>query len=819
MLMLSSLLDAYTLYGLGGDGVPGLRWTGWLAKVTFLPAFLTLVFLLPLLFPTGRLLSPRWRVVIWLAIGVVVNVTSQSAFAPGRLAQFSEHPQMTNPLGSTALEPVLSLADAISTGLIPIVLISATVALYVRLRRSRGIERQQVKWLIYAGLVVIGTFVVTAFTAVFTGDGIPEAITFSVFALAVTVGLPASVGIAILRYHLWGIDLIISRTLIYVALSVCVVAIYMLIVGWLGTIFRTGGNLLFSLVATGIVAVAFQPLRERIQHAVNRLLYGERDEPYAVIARLGRRLEETFAPEAVLPAIAGTVREALRLPYTAIALHGVDQPVVVASIGDPVPEPVRVPLAYQHEPVGELLLAPRPGETTFSPADRRLLDDLARQAGVAVHAVQLTSDLQQARERLVAAREEERRRLRRDLHDGLGSRLAALTMQLGVLRGAIAADPAAAEVLAVEIRAKLRESIADIRRIVQNLRPAVLDELGLVDAIRARVRQYDVAGLAVRVDAPLVLPPLPAAAEVAAHRITEEALANVSRHAGPVHCVVHLRVADALELSIEDDGAGIDPGARTGLGMRSRNSAAHARSGRGRAAERASLPVCPWNRGLSMPPEALRVPIADDHPLVHKGLEAVLASVEDIVVVGQASTGTEAVALAAELQPDVVLMDLQMPDMGGIEATRQILAADPRVRVLVVTLFEDDDSIYLALRAGARGYVLKDADEEELRASIRAVAGGAAMFGPTLAGRVLAPINSPRPAAPPIFPDLTEREREVLELLAQGLSNPRIAQHLGLSVKTVGNHVSIIFGKLHVADRAEAIVRAREAGLGRSTRR
>lgn len=214
--------------------------------------------------------------------------------------------------------------------------------------------------------------------------------------------------------------------------------------------------------------------------------------------------------------------------------------------------------------------------------------------------------------------------------------------------------------------------------------------------------------------------------------------------------------------------------------------------------------------------ERLRVLIADDHPLVRKGLVAVLAGAPDIVVVGQATTGREAVALAAELQPDVVLMDLQMPDVGGIEATRQILAVEPDVRVLVVTLFTDDDSVFLALRAGARGYVLKDADDEELLSSIRAIAGGAAIFSPGVASRVLSLFNTTRPTAPVLFPDLTARESEVLELIARGMSNPRIAQQLGLNVKTIGNHVSIIFGKLQVADRAEAIVHAREAGLGRS---
>jgi DNA-binding NarL/FixJ family response regulator len=215
-----------------------------------------------------------------------------------------------------------------------------------------------------------------------------------------------------------------------------------------------------------------------------------------------------------------------------------------------------------------------------------------------------------------------------------------------------------------------------------------------------------------------------------------------------------------------------------------------------------------------METDPLRLLIAEDHPLFRKGLRALLATVPDFALVGEAETGREAVALALALQPDVVLMDLQMPDGSGIEATREILAAAPATGILVVTLFEDDDSVFAALRAGARGYVLKDADEEELIGAIRAVAAGQAIFGPAVAGRVLAFFAAPRREPPPLFPTLTEREREVLGLLAQGKNNAAIAQTLFLSTKTVANHASNIFAKLQVADRAEAIVRAREAGLG-----
>jgi DNA-binding NarL/FixJ family response regulator len=215
--------------------------------------------------------------------------------------------------------------------------------------------------------------------------------------------------------------------------------------------------------------------------------------------------------------------------------------------------------------------------------------------------------------------------------------------------------------------------------------------------------------------------------------------------------------------------------------------------------------------------DTLRILVAEDHPLFRKGMISLLSSVPEFEVIGEAATGEEAVVRAAQLQPDVILMDLQMPQVNGIEATRRILQESPSVRILVVTLFEDEDSVFMALRAGARGYVLKDADEEDVVHAIRAVGKGEAIFSPAVASRVLAYFAASPPGGgtpPQAFPTLTEREREILNLIAQGHPNPSIARHLSLSTKTVGNYVSNIFTKLRVADRTQAIIRAREAGLG-----
>jgi len=211
--------------------------------------------------------------------------------------------------------------------------------------------------------------------------------------------------------------------------------------------------------------------------------------------------------------------------------------------------------------------------------------------------------------------------------------------------------------------------------------------------------------------------------------------------------------------------------------------------------------------------EPIRILIADDHTLFRDGLRSLLASVADTEVVGEAATGQEAMAQAMVLQPDVVLMDIRMPGLNGIEATRRIVATSPHIGVVVVTMFEDDDSVFAAMRAGARGYVLKGADQEEMLRTIRAVARGEALFGPVIAHRLMS-FFAARPTAPEIFPELTDREREVLGLIAQGYNNEEIARRLVLSPKTLRNHISNIFSKLQVTDRAQAIVRAREAGIG-----
>jgi signal transduction histidine kinase len=419
-----------------------------------------------------------------------------------------------------------------------------------------GEEHQQMKWFACALLVLVVAYPFS-----------PQGLLLPGLTL-----LPVAVGIAILRYRLYDIDMVINRTLVYGSLSAYVIGIYVLAVVGLGALLQARGNLAVSLLATGLVAVLFQPLRSRLQRSVNRLMYGERDDPYAVISRLGRRLEAALAPDAVLPTVVETIAQALKLPYAAILLKDGDGYRTAAAYGSPTGEPEALPLVYQREEIGRLLLSPRaPGEG-FSDADRLLLEDLARQAEVAVHAVRLTSDLQRSREHLVATREEEKRRLRRDLHDGLGAQLAGLNVQAGTLRRLIPRDPAAADELVVELRDELRGAIADIRRLVYDLRPPALDDLGLAEALRRLAERYGSEGeqaLQVSVEAPEALPNLPAAVEVAVYRIAQEALTNVERHARARSCAVRLVEDEDVALEIVDDGVGIPKERGAGVGLSS----------------------------------------------------------------------------------------------------------------------------------------------------------------------------------------------------------------------------------------------------------
>lgn len=504
------------------------------------------------LFPTGHF-APRWTrwlAVIWIVYHFFNNLVLAS---------------LVNTDGPGSILFLGLLASFVA------------VQVYRYRRVSTPVQRQQTKWVVFGLSVALAGFLVIMSLSVISNfpHNIFAHVIIGCLLYFFLLLIPLSIGIAILRSRLWDIDILINRTLVYGTLTVSIVALYVLLIVSLGYLLQSSGNLLISLFATGVVAVAFQPLRERLQGAVNRLMYGERDTPYKVISRLGRRLEATLAPDAILPTIVETVAQALKLPYVAISLKQEGKLVIAASYGTMKDELVHLPLVYQTEPVGELMLAPRAAGETFSPADRGLLEDLALQVGVVAHSVLLTTELQHmtdelrhSRTQLVTTREEERRRLRRDLHDGLGSALTSVTFRLDAATNLLDSDPAAVRTLLKELKTQMQASIADIRRLVYNLRPPILDEWGLVAALREQVAQYQLNAVQVILHAPETFPALPAAIEVAAYRITLEALANVVRHAHATTCTISLNTSsETLTVEIKDNGVGLLPRHHAGVGI------------------------------------------------------------------------------------------------------------------------------------------------------------------------------------------------------------------------------------------------------------
>ena len=446
-----------------------------------------------------------------------------------------------------------------------------------RYRRVSGpSERLQTRWVLFGLMGALMVMLVWVFTRVYLppDQSSPERIYALLLIRPLIILLipllPLTVAFSILRYRLFDIDLVLNRTLVYGTLTVSTMGLYVFIVGYLGSLFQARDRSLIAFLATGLVALLFQPLRERLQRAVNRLMYGERDEPYTVLSRLGRRLEMALTPTAGLQTIVETVARALKLPHVAIALKKGDRFETAASFGLPAGDPLILPLTHQEKIIGQLICTPRAPNEGFTEAEQGLLRNVAHQAGPIAHAVGLTADLQRSRQRLVAAREEERRRIRRDLHDGLGPRLASLTLKLDAARNLLSHDPDATDALLVALKAETQAAIADIRRLVYALRPPALDELGLVGALREHAASHSTPdGLRIIVEAPEELPPLPAAVEVAAFRIALEALTNVERHARARECTVRLALDGRLQLEITDDGVGLPPEYQAGVGLTS----------------------------------------------------------------------------------------------------------------------------------------------------------------------------------------------------------------------------------------------------------
>jgi signal transduction histidine kinase len=629
LLFTSSVASGqYAIYALASSAssLPGGGTAAWLEAFLGGPINFTMFALLLLLFPNGRPPLHRWRAVLWLDLIAAVLLFAGS-FKPGPMETSSL--RVVNPFGIEEIGALLNALSHVGLYLTLAVTAVGAVSLMVRFRRSRAEERQQIKWFAFAGAIMCAVIATGPFLWSLPSSSPGVTLIWPLLIFSAVSTIPLATGIAILKYRLYDIDRLINRTLVYGALTVCIVGIYVLVVGYLGAVFASRGNLVISIFAAGLVATIFQPLRERLQRIVNRLTYGERDDPYRVLARLGRRLEATIAPEAVLPAIVENIALALRLPQVAVwladgdtlrlgAAHGsaptsltVQDARAVESLrhatdalhpkdlgssgeyGDVLAGSgvsLILPLTHQGAFVGALCLAPRsPGEE-FSPADLLLLRDLATQSGAAAHEVQLTGalrssleDLRRSRERLLEAQEEERRRIQRDLHDGLGPLLASMRLRLeACLEVAERTDiPLSGDL--ERLYELVGEATADVRLLVYDLRPPVLDQLGLVPAIRQHCERFGrETGIETELATAAELS-VPAAAEVTVLRLVQEALVNVQKHAQASRAAVRLeRQGEWLLVGVADDGKGLSAngGTTAGTGLLSMRERAELLGGR-----------------------------------------------------------------------------------------------------------------------------------------------------------------------------------------------------------------------------------------------
>jgi signal transduction histidine kinase len=549
----------------------------WIPYWIWMPGLACWIIFLPLYFPNGILPSPRWRWAALYCFGLVLFSTVMMMFRAGD----DEMPGIPNPFGNQAISSFgISTYQYfqsywLSCGFV------AIASLMWRYRSTHIQERKQILWVIYTIMIVILLIAFDVFVDRSANISIISEIQLFLSLQCIWI----AIGISVLKYRLYDIDIIVNRTVVYAALTAIIILLYIVIVGYLGSLFQTTGNLLISLVATGIVAVIFQPLREYLQYQINRLFYGDRDEPYTVLTKLSKQLQGALLPEAVPRHIVETVALALRSPYTALVLEGEENTTPTAEYRHPdlqglPPKLETFALTYQGDPIGQLWVVPNPDDGGFSSADQRLLLDMLRHAGLALSVSRLTVELQRAREHLVNAREEERRRLRRDLHDGLGPTLAAHTLKVGSARYLLKEDPETADRILAGLEHDLSQALQEVRRLVYNLRPPALDDLGLHDALQRLVLSYDTPNFKTHLTVVESLPTLSAAAEVAIYRIIQEALANTVRHSGANNCWLELCLREQGEkhaivlrpkiiLTIRDNGVGIPQEYRAGVGLRS----------------------------------------------------------------------------------------------------------------------------------------------------------------------------------------------------------------------------------------------------------
>jgi signal transduction histidine kinase len=585
-LLDQGLVSNYVIYAIHirDRAIPGGDVVGSFTAMIWVPSVVPVGILLPLVFPTGRLLSRRWRPVVWVTVAMTIVV-----FVTGGL---SPNPDPTTYIAGvrplTLPAPYAEIAAALGRAvvLLPLCVAAGIVALALRYKRGSSEERHQIKWVLFAG-AILGFGGSASLVTSLLGYNIPLLQTIDIVGLSL---VPVAAAIAVLRYRLYDIDVVISRTLVYGSLAVFITAVYVAIVVGAGALVGSGGqpNLVLSVVATAIVAVAFQPVRERVQKVANRLVYGQRATPYEVLSQFSERVAETYASDEALPRMArvlaegtgasqagvwlragATLRQAATWPEGATA----EEPLLVRE--QAMPEVLgadrAVAVRHQGELLGALTVTKRPGES-LTPIEEKLVDDLALQAGLVLKNVGLTAellsrleDLRASRQRLVAAQDEERRRLERNLHDGAQQNLVAIKVKLGLAEMFAQKDPGRARVMLVELAGDADEALDTLRDLARGIYPPLLADKGLATALEAQARK---ATLPVDVEADDI-GRYSQETEAAVYFCVLEALQNVQKYADAGRATVRLTEVDhELRFEVSDDGVGFDAGtASRGAGL------------------------------------------------------------------------------------------------------------------------------------------------------------------------------------------------------------------------------------------------------------
>ncbi|MFB9730936.1 GAF domain-containing sensor histidine kinase [Ornithinimicrobium kibberense] len=557
---LDGLSQSWVRYAVGYDeSLPGSNLALWfLNRVgAFLPVT---VALLLLLFPTGRFLPGRWRVVSWTAAVGMVLAALFIVVAPARDVPDVEAPGVDVDFGAIAL-PARLVDVALPLTIVASVvgLVVAMVTVVVRYRRSLGLERDRMRWLLWS-VMAMGALIALSFLALGPLQDV---------AVILLMALPAAaMTIAIVDPTLVSIEELLGRTLVYGALGAVIVGVDLLGLGLLATVLGDRLDQRQAVVAVVVLtALVYLPLRGWLSRWVRRLMLGSRANRYDAVSGLAATLETTDEGSEQLAAVARAVADAFRVPFVSVDVDRGGGERLVTTVGKRPAETRSLPISYRGEAVGRLVLPARGLRSRLTARDEELLGDLVRQAATAARSSRLAEELQASRERLVLAREEERRRIRRDLHDGLGPALGGVVFQLESARLLLDREPEQAKEQLAATSTLVQDVVADVRRLVHDLRPPALDDRGLVGALTQQAERMSATGPVTTVTAD-DLGALPAAVEVAAYRIVGEALTNVTRHARARRAEVRLAVADgALAVTVRDDGLGIPDDTESGVGL------------------------------------------------------------------------------------------------------------------------------------------------------------------------------------------------------------------------------------------------------------